>query len=795
MKMMSEAEKASRVIKNNPKLNAAIQSWLHSEDRNSGLMSVLHTCRREGLDKETAIKAIGVAYLLFDEEVGASADKLKSHPQEIQRAAEKVYAEVLVMRESTSLQKVSCNLHIDSQMVFNCLSRWGEANFLHEDTEVMREFGQWCQDIITTVEKLDPTHTSEKCDVNNCARGAMIELFGESDNVVCGPCTSQPLSLDQALGRLCDILPEFTATCTYGENRSDVKSIRYILLEWDCQLDGSEMPEDWMVNDNIEKHSLPVNDMLVTLPKDTAVMTFSFLAKFREMGIPVKAVTWSGNKSLHCLIPIEAVQITRRNSEDVKKIIRALRLVTQWLGCDSSCISWGRLTRLPFGSRRDVEGNSVFQLSALYDEVLPITLDELFRRMACLAEEIRRSGNLTLFRDPHYITANEFDHWLISKGKCIVRNELTGQCIYEGWPAVYDQSNVNPLRVRDELHMEGVTLSTKRVGELITVVSADRAFNPVKDYLGSLEWDGVDRIPQIHESLGTIRQSDPLYGALVYKWLLQAVAVPHNDGTVSFENVLTLVGAQGIGKTTFFRMLVPPAYRTEWFREGQSIDLRSPDSTRIATSAWITEIGEADSTLQRKQPALKAFLSNTSDTARTPYAISPTTKPRLTVFGATVNSMTFLNDKTGNRRWWTVPVDGMDINKVRALGDCIDQIWAQFKAIWDAAALNDEEWSCFRLTDDESRRLAELNIAHTSVDTFQMMVNEVFLWNASTERWQDITGTEVCELLHLHGQEKTQFLNALREETNRRGIEVRRPGNRETWRLPPFNQSVVRRFW
>lgn len=793
--MMSEAEKASRVIKNNPKLNAAIQSWLHSEDRNSGLMSVLHTCRREGLDKETAIKAIGVAYLLFDEEVGASADKLKSHPQEIQRAAEKVYAEVLVMRESTSLQKVSCNPHIDSQMVFNCLSRWGEANFLHEDTEVMREFGQWCQDIITTVEKLDPTHTSEKCDVNNCARGAMIELFGESDNVVCGPCTSQPLSLDQALGRLCDILPEFTATCTYGENRSDVKSIRYILLEWDCQLDGSEMPEDWMVNDNIEKHSLPVNDMLVTLPKDTAVMTFSFLAKFREMGIPVKAVTWSGNKSLHCLIPIEAVQITRRNSEDVKKIIRALRLVTQWLGCDSSCISWGRLTRLPFGERPSPEGNFVFQLSALYNEVLPISLEGLLKKMADLAEEIRRSGNIAFFSTPSYITAIAFDQWLISQGKCIVRNELTGKCIYEGWPAVYDQNNVNPLKIRDELHMEGVNLTTDRIRELITVVSADRSFNPVRNYLESLEWDGGDRIPQIQDALGTIRQPDPLYAVLIYKWLLQAVAVPHNDGTVSFENVLTLVGAQGIGKTTFFRMLVPRDHRVDWFREGVSIDLRSNDSKRIATSAWITEIGEAESTLQRKQPALKAFLSNTNDTARVPYAIDATTKPRLTVFGATVNSMTFLNDQTGNRRWWTMPVDGMDISKVRALGDCIDQIWAQFKAIWDAAALNGEAWSCFRLTDTESHRLAELNTAHTSVDTSIMMVNDVFLWDAPSETWQDITGTEVCQRLNLYGQDKSQFLNVLREKTRCMGIETRRPNNREKWRLPPFNQNVVRSFW
>ena len=373
---------------------------------------------------------------------------------------------------------------------------------------------------------------------------------------------------------------------------------------------------------------------------------------------------------------------------------------------------------------------------------------------------------------------------------------LTGKNEYVGWPPCYDQENVILQTIRDELRIDGQKPSSELLASVVNSVAARYAFHPVRDYLESLTWDGKDRIPMILDAIGIDSGKRPLEATMVIKWLLQAVAVAYNDGKRSFEHVLTLVGPQGCGKTTFFRMLVPKEYRTEWFREGQSINMDDKDSIRIATSSWITELGEVDDMLKREQTALKAFLSSTNDTSRDPYALKAITRPRWTVFGATVNSTTFLNDQTGNRRWWTIRVDDMDVDNVRIMGQHVDQIWAQVKAMWDDAVHESKAWSCFRLTDEESKELENSNARYTSSNPFKMLIYDAFNWEADEKNWMDMTGTEIMKKLSItNSGEKRKFMNAFRDETQYRGIKVRKTGNRETWRLPPFNSRIVSDFW
>ena len=167
------------------------------------------------------------------------------------------------------------------------------------------------------------------------------------------------------------------------------------------------------------------------------------------------------------------------------------------------------------------------------------------------------------------------------------------------------------------------------------------------------------------------------------------------------------------------------------------------------------------------------------------------------MFGATVNSETFLCDQTGNRRWWPVRVDNMDVTKVRKLGECIDQIWAQFKVMWDEAVREDHGEDCFRLNDDEAKELEKLNAEHTNSDPLRTLLNDALIWDMDHSLWEDITSTELLQRLGIENtRDKRSMLNIFREEMSRRGIKAKRPGNRETWHLPRINGAIsYRRNW
>ena len=137
------------------------------------------------------------------------------------------------------------------------------------------------------------------------------------------------------------------------------------------------------------------------------------------------------------------------------------------------------------------------------------------------------------------------------------------------------------------------------------------------------------------------------------------------------DGVLVIRGPQGAGKTLFCSRI---AMKAEWFAEGVSIDLDKKDTVIQATSVWIAEMGELDSTLKREQLALKAFVTACCDTYRQPYARVATTKPRRTSFCATVNPQEFLNDETGSRRWWVVEPTKIDCQKHRCTRNCIRRI-------------------------------------------------------------------------------------------------------------------------
>ena len=320
------------------------------------------------------------------------------------------------------------------------------------------------------------------------------------------------------------------------------------------------------------------------------------------------------------------------------------------------------------------------------------------------------------------------------------------------------------------------TFDAELLTEMLRAYINYHAYNPVLDMLKSARWDGVDRIIYLGQILNITGNAH--YMTMLRKWLIQAVAILHNEGYNSLDFVLTLQGRQGIGKTEFFRII---GMRPDWVRTGMVIDMTNKDSRIEATSCWICEIGELDSTLKKEQTSLKAFITQTMDRYRRPYAATYEDTPRHTCFCATVNDERFLRDPTGNRRWAVIPVEKIDLAALHSLKtEWLTQLWRQAYELY----LNGET---FRLTPEERERNEELNKKSVVFLPAEQEILEGLQWGELPEYWKDYTASELKEkisaLKNIDVRRIGRALSKLAEDDPRITVSMKHRGVK-LYRLP-----------
>ena len=206
---------------------------------------------------------------------------------------------------------------------------------------------------------------------------------------------------------------------------------------------------------------------------------------------------------------------------------------------------------------------------------------------------------------------------------------------------------------------------------------------PERVDLRSLVWDGTERIRFCLRHFLGADADDYTYEALKL-FLLGAISRAFQPGC-KFEIMLCLVGGQGAGKSTFFRLL---AVRDEWFSD----DLRKLDDDNVYRKLqghWIIEMSEMMATANAKSiEEIKSFLSRQKEVYKIPYETHPADRPRQCVFGGTSNALDFLPlDRSGNRRFIPVMVYPEQA-EVHILEDeaasraYIGQMWAEAMEIY-----------------------------------------------------------------------------------------------------------------
>lgn len=225
-------------------------------------------------------------------------------------------------------------------------------------------------------------------------------------------------------------------------------------------------------------------------------------------------------------------------------------------------------------------------------------------------------------------------------------------------------------------HVYEMQIAEKRMYAAITLCAHKHKFNEVQDYLKSLNWVGeriVDTL--LIDYLGA---EDNIYTRAVSRKSMVAAVARVMDPGCKYDYMPILSGPQGIGKSTFLRLL-----GRKWYSDSLQT-FEGKEAAEMIQGVWINELGELNGLTRSETNAVKQFLSRTEDIYREPYGRRTNIYPRKCVFFGTTNDAEFLKDMTGNRRFWPVDVGLQKPTKdiFSDLENEVDQIWAEAFMYW-----------------------------------------------------------------------------------------------------------------
>lgn len=261
--------------------------------------------------------------------------------------------------------------------------------------------------------------------------------------------------------------------------------------------------------------------------------------------------------------------------------------------------------------------------------------------------------------------------------------------------------------VRSDLCLElNMDIPKEEAIEIVLNIARKNQYCPIVEYLEKVS--SVHPNPSINFdklALSLLGTSDPLHAVYLKRHLIGSVARALNPGC-KMDTALILQGDQGIGKSSFFRSL----YGDDFFDDTMA-ESSDKDELMKLHQHWAVEWAEFETQLSRKgYSRLKQFMSTKVDNYRAPYARTPKAFKRRSILVGSTNELEFLNDPSGDRRYWVIPLgDTIDLSLTEQLRD---QIWAAAVAAYRAG----EKW---HLTPEEKKLADEANKPFRTSDTWE----------------------------------------------------------------------------
>lgn len=287
-------------------------------------------------------------------------------------------------------------------------------------------------------------------------------------------------------------------------------------------------------------------------------------------------------------------------------------------------------------------------------------------------------GNVAVIleNDPNLKGCFAYDEF--ARKKLVVKN-LPWRKVTRETRFIKDEDELNLYKYLEQVY----DITTKGNIQDAFYVHVDAcSLHPVREYLNGLKWDGEKRVDNLF--IDYLGAEDIEYTRVVTRKALCACVARIFQPGVKFDYVLTLIGTEGIYKSTLLRKL-----GGQWFSDSFSFNLLGQGNKAYEQTqgCWLIEIAELSGLKNSEVEAVKHFVSKQDDVFRPAFGRNTLTVLRQWVPFGTSNNSDFLVSKTGNRRFWPVKTYAQDpIYDVKdeLTPEEVGQIWAEALVMWRA---------------------------------------------------------------------------------------------------------------
>ena len=333
----------------------------------------------------------------------------------------------------------------------------------------------------------------------------------------------------------------------------------------------------------------------------------------------------------------------------------------------------------------------------------------------------------------------------LTENYCFRRNLLNGKVEFATKQADGQASDYRPLtqealnsiilRAKREDICEGSNPKT----DIVEFIHSEEvcAYNPIREYLDNLpQWDGQNHVAQLFSRLPGLSSEQLSFLSI---WLRSTVAHWLQMDTLHGNEIVpTLIGAQGCGKTTFFKRLLPANLR-QYFLDHLNLSNKF-DKEMALTNNLLVCLDELEAIRPSQQASLKQTLSKSKVNGRPIYGCAQEDRARFASFVSTTNNPHPLSDVTGSRRYICLQIpQGQYIDNAGEID--YDQLYAQ--VVYELREQKAPYW----FNNDEVARIQQLNQEYMEQKNIVEIINLCFRKPEEGDAVQAMNSTELLRYM------------------------------------------------